>query len=61
MEIGFAPSVYSVDEESESVVFFIENRNPDLQREVVVEFTTVQGTAIGKSKNNTNAQFIFDT
>ena len=47
-QIGFAPSVYSVEEDSGSVIFFIQNRNPDIQREVVVEFMTLEGTAIGK-------------
>ena len=46
-EIGFAPSVYSVTEDSGSVIFFIQNLNPDIQREVVVEFMTVGGTATG--------------
>ena len=56
MSIGFAPSVYSVDEDSNSVIFFIQNQNPNMEREVVIEFTTTDGTAIGKQREQ---QFLF--
>ena len=45
--IGFAPSAYTIDEDAGSVIFFIQNQNPDIQREVIVEFMTLDGTAIG--------------
>ena len=32
-----------------SVTFFIQNQNPNLEREIVVEITTTYGTAIGNS------------
>lgn len=47
MSIGFSPSIYSVEEDSENVIFFIQNQNPDMERIVVIEFMTVEGTAIG--------------
>ena len=47
MEIGFAPLVYSVDEGAGVVTFTVQNRNPDLEREVTVQFTTTDGTATG--------------
>ena len=47
-DIGFLSPVYSVRESDGSVVFFIQNQNPDLEREVVVHFTTTTGgTATG--------------
>ena len=46
--IGFAPSAYTVGEDNGSVIFFIQNRNPNIQRELVVEFMTQDGTAIGR-------------
>lgn len=47
-DIGFSPSVYSVEEDDGSVVFVIQNRNPNVERDVVVEFRTTDGTALGK-------------
>lgn len=47
VNIGFAPSIYSVNEHTGSVIFFIQNQNPDIEREVVIEFMTIDGTAIG--------------
>ena len=48
--IGFVPSVYAVSEEEGSIIFFIQNVNSNLEREVVVEFTTLPGgTATGMS------------
>lgn len=46
-EIGFNPVLYSVDEISGVVVFVVENRNADLEREVTVKLTTIEGTATG--------------
>ena len=45
--IGFDPTLYSVEEDSGVVVFVVVNRNPDMEREVTVQFTTIEGTAIG--------------
>ena len=45
--IGFNPTLYSVEEDSGVVVFVVENRNPDMEREVTVQFTTIEGTATG--------------
>lgn len=47
MRIGFNSSIYSVEEDSENVIVFIQNQNPDMERIVVIEFMTVEGTAIG--------------
>ena len=47
-DIGFLSPEYPVRESDGSVVFFIQNQNPDLEREVVVHFTTTTGgTATG--------------
>jgi len=48
VQIGFSPTTYEVDEDAGIVVFFVENRNPDLEREVIVQFTTTEGSAVGK-------------
>ena len=45
--IGFNPTLYSVEEDSGVVVFVVQNRNPDMEREVTVQFTTIEGTATG--------------
>ena len=50
MQIGFATTLYEVEEGSGSVTFFVENRNPDLEREVTVQVTTIEGSASGKLK-----------
>ena len=47
MAIGFNPLLYSVDEDAGVVTFTVQNRNPDLEREVTVQFTTTDGTATG--------------
>ena len=47
VDIGFSPSVYSVNEDDGSVEFVIQNRNPNMERDVVVEFMTTDGTALG--------------
>ena len=47
MAIGFNPSLYSVNEGAGVVTFTVQNRNPDLEREVTVQFTTTDGTASG--------------
>ena len=47
VNIGFAPPLYSVDEGAGVVTFTVQNRNPDLEREVIVQFTTTDGTATG--------------
>ena len=48
MQIGFTPTVYEVREDAGVVVFFVQNRNPDLEREVIVQFVTNDGSASGK-------------
>ena len=45
VEIGFSPSVYTVNEDGVFVVIIVENRNPDIERTVVVQVNTVPGTA----------------
>lgn len=45
-EIGFNPTVYSVDE-GNGVVIVIENMTPHLERDVTVQFYTVGGSAVG--------------
>ena len=49
MDVGFTPSLYFVNEDGNNVIFFINNRNPDMEREVIIEFATNDGTAIGIS------------
>ena len=60
-EIGFSSVLYSVDEISGVVVFVVENRNADLEREVTVKLTTIEGTATGnRSLSNGDSQhFVF--
>ena len=48
VQIGFSPTTYEVEEDAGIVVLFVENRNPDLEREVTVQFTTTEGSAVGK-------------
>lgn len=48
VEIGFNPILYSVDEDSGVVEFSVKNKNVDLEREVTVQFDTVDKTATGK-------------
>ena len=45
-EIGFDPSIYSVDEDAGVVTFYIQKKS-NLNREVTVHFTTMDGTATG--------------
>lgn len=52
-EIGFNPVLYSVNEISGVVVFVVENRNADLESEVTVKLTTIEGNATGNMFNNT--------
>ena len=47
VEIGFNPTFYSVDEDATFIVFELENRNPEMEREVAVQFSTIDGTAKG--------------
>ena len=51
VQIGFTPTLYEVDEDSGVVTSIVENRNPDLEREVTVQFTTTEGTASGEFCN----------
>ena len=44
-DIGFNPSVYTVNEQGSSVVLTVVNRNPNLERDVVVQVGTVSGSA----------------
>lgn len=46
-EIGFNPVLYSVNEMSGVVVFVVENRNADLESEITVKLTTIEGNATG--------------
>ena len=41
-----------MDEDAGVVTFTIQNRNPDLEREVTVQFTTTDGTATGNGVSN---------
>ena len=41
-----------MDEDAGVVIFTIQNRNPDLEREVTVQFTTTDGTATGNGVSN---------
>ena len=43
--IGFSPSVYSVNEDGIFAILTIVNRNQDLEREVIVQVSTVSGSA----------------
>ena len=45
VEIGFNPTVYSVNEDSVFVVLNVENRNPAIDRVVNVNIATIIGTA----------------
>ena len=45
VEIGFNPTVYSVNEDSMFVVLNVENRNPAMERDVHVQIATIIGTA----------------
>ena len=45
VEIGFNPTVYSVNEDSVFVVLNVENRNPNMERDVHVHISTIVGTA----------------
>jgi len=47
VQIGFSPTLYEVEESSGVVTFFVENRNPEMEREVTVMFTTIEGSARG--------------
>ena len=38
--IGFNPTLYSVEEDSGVVVFVVENRNPDMEREVSSRYSS---------------------
>ena len=43
--IGFTPSVYTVIENGSFVILTVVNLNPQLERDVVVQVTTVPGSA----------------
>ena len=47
VQIGFSPTLYEVEESSGVVTFFVEDRNAELEREVTVVFTTIEGSAEG--------------
>lgn len=38
-----------MEEDSNNIIFFIQNLNPDMERDVIIEFMTVEGAAIGIS------------
>ena len=41
-----------MDEDAGVVTFTVQNRNPDLEREVTVQFTTTDGTASSNGISN---------
>ena len=45
-QIGFNPTVYSVVEGG-AVIITIENMTPDLERDVTVQFYTIDRSAVG--------------
>ena len=47
VQIGFNPTLYSADEDAGEVVFIVENGNPNSERDVTVQFSTLDGTAGG--------------
>ena len=49
VEIGFNPIHYTVDENDGIVILYVENRNPEIETEVIVLFDTTDGTATSKS------------
>ena len=63
VEIGFNPTVYSVNEDSVFVVLNVENRNPNMERDVHVDIATIVGTAnceyISEKKNHSLLAHIF--
>lgn len=48
--IGFDPTAYSVDEEAGAVTFVVKVLIGTLMRSLVVDFSTTDGTAIGRSE-----------
>ena len=51
-EIGFISSLYTVSEGEDSAIFFIQNHNPNMETDVVVVFTTTDGTATGNGNQS---------
>ena len=43
--MGFSPSVYTVTEDGTFVILTVISRNPNLERDVVVNIETISGTA----------------
>jgi len=41
VQIGFSPTLYEVEESSGVVTFFVENRNPEMEREVTLPLKAV--------------------
>ena len=48
VNIGFEPILYTVNENSRVVEFVIQNRNPNLQKDVTITFNTIDGSAKGR-------------
>lgn len=49
--IGFDPDMYSVNEGDGSVTLFVSVLSGELDREVLIVFTTQDGTAIGNDNH----------
>ena len=49
VNIGFEPILYAVNENSRVVEFVIQNRNPNLQKDVAITFNTIDGSAKGRN------------
>ena len=47
VQIGFNPTLYSADEDAGEIVFIVQNGNPNSERDVTVQFSTLDGTAGG--------------
>ena len=45
MEVGFVPSAYTVVEDRTFVILTVVSRNPNIEREIIVNIETIPGTA----------------
>ena len=56
VEVGFTPSVYTVNEDGVFAVVTVINRNPNLERDITVTIETVSGTATNGMYRYTNTE-----
>lgn len=55
VQIGFNPTEYRVNEQERLVTFEVENRNPERGGEYMVQFITMQGSAVESTNGGKSA------